>query len=509
LAGCFVLTLTYFLARQFSAETRVAAIASGPLGTLLPALRSCALFTAGSFKSYLYGAYIGLRELTIEAVFYCALVFIPALILLFRLWTPRTGRYSSARRKWWLWNGIGGGLLLTALGYTLAWFHLSQDPVFPLSGRDTRVSGAASFGSSILIAAALAWIGEYRPRMSRAITAMLLAALFLYSFVIQRDYVKAWSDQRTFLTQAMLLSPDVQRDTLFVVKTRWILEPLFPGADRRPSIGFSRHGLQVSMKALFGWNAAPGIFFVYTDDWSNYLKLRPDGKLYWTRTSFPGGWERSLTEPVIPGRIIVMTEDEGGSLSRGDRPLWVGGKQIVQIAAGRRESNWPGFRRSSLLKEVVPAFAMTAVMSNVADVPAGQPVRIDGALTLDTVQQSGEGSSIENGRPLKITTPSPSGYFAAVFPMRIPAGLTGAPYAFLRARVLTGRIGIGLLDSRTRNFHFRKTFDASPDTTDVYLPVTDPRNSDQLVIYNWAEGGVRSQVLIDDAALVVSAPTSP
>ena len=508
LALCVALLLIYFLARKLSAETRVAAISSSPLTTIGLALRSWALFTASSFKSYVYAVYVGIRELSLEPLVYCALCLAPALLVLFRLWPAKSGR-CAARRKWWLWNGVVLGAILTALGYGLAYFHLADTSHFPLSGRDTRVSGAASFGSSLMVAGLFALAAEFRPRVARMTTGVLLAILFLYSFVVQRDYIKAWTDQRRFLTQAMLLSPDVQPDSYFIVKTRWILEPLFPGADRRPSIGFSRHGLQVSMQALFGWNSSPRIFFVYSDDWSNYLALRADGKLYWTQASFPGGWERSLTAPVAPGRIITMTEDESGSLRRVNEPLWAGGKQIVQMAAGRTESNWPAFRKSALLREVVPDFVMSAVMSNVADTPAGQPVRMAGGLSARDVQQSGEEASIERGQPLKITTSSHSGYFAAVFPVHVPADLIGISYAFVRARVLTGRVGIGLLDSRSRAFQFRKILSASPQPIDIYLPIREPKHADQLVIYNWAEGGIRSQILIEDAALVRSAPAAP
>ena len=506
LAICAAMLAAYVMARSLSAESRVAAISTGPLATAGRMLRAWLFFTASSFASYLYGAYVGLREANLEAILYLLVCFVPALLLLHRLWPARRGSYNAARRRWWLWNGVVLGLAVTALGYGLAYFHLSDTSHFPLSGRDTRVSGAASFGSSLLIAGALAYLSELRPKMGRRVAVSFLAVLFLYSFAVQRDFVKAWSDQRSFLTQAMLLSPDAERDSLLLVKTHWILEPLFPGSERRPSIGFSRHGLQVSLRALFGWNTSPSIFFVYGDDWSRYLALHGDGKLYWTQTSFPGGWERSLTDPITPGRIILMNEDAAGSLRRRDTPIFVGGKQIVQLSSGRRESNWPAFRKSPLLKEVVPDYVMSAMMSSLADAPAGRPVRIAGALSLQAVEKSGGETSIEAGPPLRVTTPSPSGYFAAVFPLHVPPGLRRASYAFLRARVISGRVGIGLLDSRSRDFLFRKEAAPSAEPVDVYLPVADPQRADQLVIYNWAEGGVRSQILIEDAALVVSGP---
>lgn len=176
----------------------------------------------------------------------------------------------------------------------------------------------------------------------------------------------------------------------------------------------------------------------------------------------------------------------------------------MQVSSGRRESNWPAFPKSALLRELVPEFVMSAVMANVADAPSGRPVRIDGAISIESVERSGEDASIERGSSLKITTSSHSGYFAAALPVHVPADLIGASYAFLRVRVLTGSIGIGLLDSRTRAFQFRRIVASSTEPADIYLPVWEPKHADQLVIYNWAEGNVRSQILIEDAALVVS-----
>jgi hypothetical protein len=202
-----------------------------------------------------------------------------------------------------------------------------------------------------------------------------------------------------------------------------------------------------------------------------------------------------------------MTEDKGGTLTRSETPIWIGGAQIVQLphpsAGARPESNWPFLPRSPLLQKVVPDYVMTASMSQVAETPSLPPVRIDGGLSLDTIAPAGEGGSIEKGPPLKVVTAPDSGYFAASLPIHAPPNLFGARYAFLRARVLSGRIGIGIVDARTGMF-LRRTLDPSPAPVDIYIALVEPERARNLVFFNAATSGARSEIVIEDAALVVS-----
>jgi hypothetical protein len=510
LAGWVLVMTFYVAARRYFAETRVNSISSGPAATLGLMASYCLRFTLQSFQCYIYAAYVGLREADWESVFYAAVFFIPALIVAFRLWPQRTGSLSAARRKRWLCTAAAG-LLLTALGYCLAYFHLDHQAIFPLSGRATRVSGAASLGSSILVAALLSWAGESQSRFrrvaSRVLASVSLTLLFLYAFVVQRDYVADWKYQREFLAQAMLLSPDIHGDSQFVVRTDWIMEPLFPGSLRRRSIGFSRHGLQISFRALFGDTTGPRMFFVYSDEWTKYLALHADHKLYWTQTSFPGGWEISTTEPIVPGHVIVMNEDSHGIVTRGDAPVWIGGEQIVQLphpaAENYSESKWPFLPRSPLLRQIVPDYVMTGVMSHLAQAPSPPPVRISGGLSLENIAPAGEGAMITKGPPLKIVTATNAGYFASFIPIRQPPGLFGARYVFLRARVLKGCIGIAVVDGKTTIF-IQREVRPSTAPVDLYMPLVDPARASNFVFFNAATNGERSEIMIDDAALVTS-----
>jgi hypothetical protein len=339
-------------------------------------------FTVSSLESYIYAFYVGVREISLESATYCGVFILFLTAFLFRDSGVRridkafaAGRFGRARRWWWISHGIFGGLVFTIIGYSLSYFTLYHDWLYPLSGRDTRVSATASIGSSMLLAALMILvIGVCRDRWARRVARLgvvgVLAGLFLYSFVVQRDYVTDWAHQRNFLTQLMMLSPDVHADTLFIVKVPWLTESLLPGSTRRPSIGYQAHGLQVSLRQIFGFDA-PQIFVVYSDEWRKYLQLKA-GKLYWTQTVFPGGWGRSTTEPITPGHVIVMEEYQNGDIRRLDAPILVGTvptqiTQAPQPLERMPESNWTSFSASPLLDKVIPQYVSEAVMMNAVD----------------------------------------------------------------------------------------------------------------------------------------------
>jgi hypothetical protein len=85
----------------------------------------------------------------------------------------------------------------------------------------------------------------------------------------------------------------------------------------------------------------------------------------------------------------------------------------------------------------------------------------------------------------------------------MPANLAGQAYVFLRARVVSGQIGVGILDHKSNTFQPEKNVPPSPALIDIYVPVLDPAHADELIIRNTAEGGVRSEMQISDVALVI------
>jgi hypothetical protein len=252
------------------------------------------------------------------------------------------------------------GLLMLPLAYAVAYFSQPGSDEFPLTGRDTRFSLAAVLASSITVAGLAGFlITAFRNSVWRA--AMQIAAgltfctLFLYSFVIQRDYITEWRHHRQMLTQVIQLTPDVQKGGVIVIGRKWIGQLTFPTGPRRPSIGFQPHGLQVSMERLFENGHGPPIMVVFTPDWKRFLRVGDDGKLYWSQNSFPGGGVTDIAPPL--SQLIVLNERDDGNLERPQETLFVDGRQVIAIPPpGAVESNWVHFPRSRLLPLVLPDF---------------------------------------------------------------------------------------------------------------------------------------------------------
>lgn len=373
----------YLLSRIYTTETRIrSAVTTASHSTLWDAIHFDIYYTVNSFRSYLYAVYLAYHEPTWQGLCWTLGLLIPALFVLFRSQARITGSSSYGhlariRRLWWLRNAVLPGALALTAGYLLSYWHLGQVLFYPLSGRDTRVSLAASFGSSVFLAAILCFgLTVFPSRWARriinsAICALLLS-VFLYSFVIQKDYAKEWQHQRSVLAQLIMLTPDVTNDTLLVVQESWHDTSLFPSKNRAPSINSQLHGLEASTAVLFGKGGGPRAFFVYSDDWSHYIKARGGRDLYWTQERFNGGWGRD-TGVSFGRRVITLVERADGTLYRTNTPIFVDGRQINQIGISKNEqrlqSGWTGFEQSRLVAQAVPRFALTLAVKDVETPP--------------------------------------------------------------------------------------------------------------------------------------------
>ncbi len=153
-----------------------------------------------------------------------------------------------------------------------------------------------------------------------------------------------------------------------------------------------------------------------------------------------------------------------------------------------------------------PARMETAGMTTSCPAPAGPAKRIDGALSLDAMAPASTGISIQRGRPTTVTTLPIQWANGAAIPLQIPSGPHGDLFVLIRARVLNGQVGLGVLDRELKGYQVEKFVDAGPEAVDIYLPVPLPETADSLMIRNTAQGTVASRIAIEDAALV-TAPT--
>jgi F5/8 type C domain len=374
-----ILVGSVILRRALGEGRMLEATAVDPVSLLLRVITSDLYYSARSFVAYAYAARTSWKASSLDPYVYLIGFWIWSLIALstVRLRSARNSGASGfygARRIWWLWNGCAFSLVLIVVGYLTIYFQTSGNFIL-YSGRDTRFSASAVPGSSMFLASLLMLFELTRWRYARWVArgclAVMISAAFVYSFVIQDDYVRAWDYEKNFLSQV-------------VVQTGADPQPGLGPADRPGSIGWQRFGLVVSLKCLGDWSSSPEIIFAGSESWRNHLEFGPDGNLHWTQRE-PG----STTPIVVPGRIIVLDERRDGLLTRLDKPVMVDGRPIqeehpIDIALGKPASQsstfgtfsaihgvdghfgsmysgWAAINDSGLLRRIVSPVAATAL----------------------------------------------------------------------------------------------------------------------------------------------------
>ena len=356
------LLAAYFLGRELIGETRVAAVPKR--GALLVMMVREGLFQAcASFTTYVYGA-LRAREAALEGWLYGS-IFVLLLACLF-LKVERQGTTPRETVKTALWSVVVG-MIFILLGYSVAYFFFKEPaPHFHATDRDTRISVASSFGSSIFVAGVLsAWIGAARSRVSRLVayggTSLVFLAMFLYSFVLQQDYIADWQEQRTEAAQMMSLTPDVERDSLIVLELHVPGAPFFTNGPRRRAIGIEKTLYEYQFGRIFASGSSwPRLFIVYSDAWPRFLKVDADGLMSWTAPTFHGRWYPATGDVRCrPGRFVFLEEMEPGWIVRHSAAIFADGRQIIQPAPGEvaKAPLWASMRVTALSRALVPAYA--------------------------------------------------------------------------------------------------------------------------------------------------------
>jgi hypothetical protein len=196
---------------------------------------------------------------------------------------------------------------------------------------------------------------------------VFLSVLFVYSFIVQYDYIHAWEYQKSFLSQLVVLTPDLQQDGLVAVLTGANPQPGFGPENRPGSIGWQRFGLQVSLKCLGRWCwkcsenlSSPEIIFFESDDWSKTFQIRPDGRLY-LKQNVAG----SVTESFVPGRVILVNERADGLLSRMDEMVTVDGTPILQVKDGINLARGKPARQSSTFGQAYAGYGVDGIHASI------------------------------------------------------------------------------------------------------------------------------------------------
>ncbi|MEO8593437.1 MAG: hypothetical protein ABI759_08945 [Candidatus Solibacter sp.] len=345
LAMCSLIVAGYYAFRMFTGEARVTSLPHGR-ELLEKVVSTWLVYMANSFAPYYYAALRAWREGNVESWFYASAFGAAAAAL--------AHRAAPKRRVRWLANLVRPamvGLVFLALGFLLAYFVLLEPtPRLPFTDRNTRASLAASFGSSVLVAALLC--GLLRRVSLAAVSAAGIAILFAYAFLLQQDYVKDWAMQAATVRQFMALTPDVAEDSILILR--------FPSVDPslagQPAIGADQDGFDEVIKHTFSRSQKlPTLFIVVSDDWPNYLQRTPDGFLEWKAPFFPGRWYASSGR-YRPGRFIVLDEQTRGHMVRKNDPMMVAGQQIVQQAPPVTPESklWTSLQRTPLYGKLLP-----------------------------------------------------------------------------------------------------------------------------------------------------------
>jgi hypothetical protein len=324
LAICTAIVGAYYFARVATAEARVSSLPPGRQLAVL-VLNTWVVYTASSFLPYYYAVIRAFRDGTTEGWTY-ALLSAAVLATILRRYAHASMRKASALA--WMWRPAFIGFVLLALGFVLSYFVLMEPHArLPYTDRGTRTSLAASFGSSVLVAAILAGlIRTARNKVWYAVASVLIGVLFVYCFVLQKDYVKDWEMQGETARQFMALTPDVHEDSILVLRFPSI-EPSLAG---QAAIGVDQDGYDEVIHHIFQRSRKlPRLFIVVSEDWPKYLKQRADGYMVWKELYFPGRWYPSTGE-YLPGRFIVLDEQNRGHMVRKNDPILVGGVDIVQ-----------------------------------------------------------------------------------------------------------------------------------------------------------------------------------
>lgn len=181
---------------------------------------------------------------------------------------------------------------------------------------------------------------------------------------------------------------------------------------------------------------------------------------------------------------------------------WIVFQQLAPVLRRKIESG--ELPRAAGSHPVPPAPSLAASeMSIRCEDPIGPFTRVDGVVALDSVQGHNN-SAVQKGPPLKVTTPAEQWAYAAEWPIRIPARLTGTPFLYLRVQVLKGQAGFAILDDQVGGeFQAERSVPVSSSAIDIYVPVVFPNRASRLIVRNAAAGNVSSELAIEDAALVL------
>ncbi len=208
---------------------------------------------------------------------------------------------------------------------------------YAISGRETRVHLSAVVGASLILAS-LGTVVFRALRRKKLRTALLIIISlifgfnFAFGFLIQRDYKKAWSNQKNFWQSIIPLIQDVRDGTLILVEPSGLEDTLF--------INSNTWNVPRILPQMFTfpdtWEESPRVFRLI-DKWQNNIVRLPgyftlDGSNVFVSNRNFGDFAQTNT-------IFIMTS--GGEFKRRLEPLPLDGQAEVKLIGEKILDTFP------------------------------------------------------------------------------------------------------------------------------------------------------------------------
>jgi 2-polyprenyl-3-methyl-5-hydroxy-6-metoxy-1,4-benzoquinol methylase len=113
---------------------------------------------------------------------------------------------------------------------------------------------------------------------------------------------------------------------------------------------------------------------------------------------------------------------------------------------------------------------------------------------------------ILEGTPARIVTPEGCWAYAAEIPLSIPSGAVNQIWVRVRAVVLKGEAGFGLLNRAGTEFQDRGFAAVGPKHRTIYLEIKDATDLRSLIIQNATPDGKSAEILLEEAVYVGNDP---
>ena len=126
------------------------------------------------------------------------------------------------------------------------------------------------------------------------------------------------------------------------------------------------------------------------------------------------------------------------------------------------------------------------------------------ALRLDAVAVAGTGT-VRGRTPVVVTTTAEQWAYAASIPLALDAQSGSKRLIHLRARVLKGQVGVGILSRQSNSLQREVFLRPSDQVLDTYFPVDVPDRADDLIVRNVAPNGTASEIAIESAEVLAPA----